>query len=111
MTERHGRLASALSSIGQSASQPQLPVAEETTLTEMLRALGLALIFSNNPVVDAEETLLSLATSYGKPELRIVCLPTFVLIEDPTADPPRPASSRRTTCARSVSSRRARFST
>lgn len=64
-----------------------MPVSSGTTLSGMLGTLGLALVFSNNPVSDAKETLVKLATAYGRPDLRIVCVSSFILIEDPGENP------------------------
>lgn len=85
MAKRRNPLMSALASVKNSPPKTTVEASERTSLTDMLGALGLALIFSNNPVSDASETLQSVAAAYGRHDLRIVCLPTFVLIEDPTA--------------------------
>nr|WP_243848658.1 threonine/serine exporter family protein [Lysinibacter cavernae] len=58
----------------------------------MLGAIGaLLLTAGTNAVNEIDSTLRSLAYVYGRPQLKVVALPTMVLIEDPTTVPARMA--------------------
>lgn len=57
-------------------------VAPEAGITEMLGEIGATLLASSQATSDVEDTLNDLAVQYGRHDLRIIVLPTLLLIED-----------------------------
>ena len=53
----------------------------------MLGMLGRALLAGSQPTNETAAALQSLANAYGKSELRVIVLPTLVIIEDHTTEP------------------------
>ncbi|WP_458815727.1 threonine/serine exporter family protein [Leucobacter sp. HY1908] len=64
-----------------------LAYARSTELVGMLGLLGRVLLAGSQPTNEVAGSLLSLARTYGSLNLRIIVLPTFILIEDPSHDP------------------------
>lgn len=59
----------------------------DAELVGMLGALGRALLAGAQPTNEVAASLRSLAEAYGSTGLRIITLPTLVLIEDPHTEP------------------------
>lgn len=88
MSLRNTRLQRALAVIAKDA--PAAPDPKHATqLIGMLGILGRALLAGAQPTNEIAASLSSLAAAYGNPKLRVIVLPTFVLIEDPSSDPVR----------------------
>ncbi|MFV0435375.1 MAG: threonine/serine exporter ThrE family protein [Leucobacter sp.] len=86
MNLRQTRLHRALSTL--KTDDPQTPETpsgkdDEVTVLAMLGSLGPALLAASQATNEVDDTLRSLAQIYGRPELKIVTLPTFVLVDDP----------------------------
>ncbi|UNK71315.1 threonine/serine exporter family protein [Microbacterium sp. H1-D42] len=52
----------------------------------MLGLLSAALLAGSQPTNEVAVSITSLARTYGRPDMRIVALPTLVIIDDPAAD-------------------------
>lgn len=64
------------------------PIAGTADIPGILGELGTALLDSSQATSDVQQTLSRLAHQFGRPDLRFMVLPTLVLVEDPTTDPP-----------------------
>lgn len=53
----------------------------------MIGVLGRALLAGSQPTNEVAASLQSLARTYNNTELRVIVLPTLVLVEDPSAEP------------------------
>ena len=62
---------------------PAKPVQVTMTIPDLLGSLGLAMLQSQLPTSDIERQLGDIARAYGRPDLRMVVLPTSILVEDP----------------------------
>ena len=62
---------------------PAKPVQVSMSIPDLLGSLGLAMLSSQLPTSDIERQLGEIARAYGRPDLRMVVLPTAILVEDP----------------------------
>lgn len=86
MNLRRTRVQRALSVLAnQSDSKAGYERSEE--LIGMLGMLGRVLLAGSQPTNEVAATLKALAAAYDSEELRIIVLPTYALIEDPSAKP------------------------
>ncbi|MGM7679642.1 threonine/serine ThrE exporter family protein [Microbacterium sp. A94] len=83
---RRTRLQRALSVLKKEDSAPPTN-AHGAQLVDMLGMLGRMLLAGSQPTNEVAASLRSLAGTYGNSELRIITLPTLVLIEDPLTVP------------------------
>ena len=60
---------------------------QHAQLVGMLGVLGRMLLAGSQPTNEVAASLKSLAATYGNTELRVIVLPTLVLIEDPRSEP------------------------
>ncbi|GAA1705061.1 threonine/serine exporter family protein [Microbacterium sediminicola] len=79
------RIRGALSAFRRPA-QPVVPPTAEG-LPEMLGEVGAALLAASQATSDVRDTLLDLAGRYGRTDLRVIVLPTLVMIEDTSTVP------------------------
>ncbi|MEJ1154474.1 MULTISPECIES: threonine/serine ThrE exporter family protein [Microbacterium] len=68
-----------------------VPVPATVEVTDMLGAIGPALLASTQATNDVEETLQQLADDYGRSDLRVFVLPTLVMVEDTSFTPSQTA--------------------
>ncbi|RZT64707.1 uncharacterized membrane protein YjjP (DUF1212 family) [Leucobacter luti] len=83
MSLRRTRLQRALAAIAPEHSDEHARAEQSPRLIELLGLLGQALLAGSQPTNEVAATLSSLARVYGRPGVRVVVLPTVVLIEDP----------------------------
>lgn len=84
------RVKAAAAALGRPKPDAPAPPAE-AGMSEMLGAVGAALIGSSRAANDVEATLRSLAAAYERPQMRSFVLPTLVLVEDDDVHPPQTA--------------------
>ena len=82
MKIRWTRLRRTLSALTPSAQESPEPTSH-ADISRMIGAIGPALLRSSQATNEVDETLRLLASQYGRPDLRVVSLPTFVLVEEP----------------------------
>jgi len=86
MNLRRTRLQRALSVLKKEDSA--LPAGEhDAQLVGMLGMLGRVLLAGSQPTNEVAASLRSLAGTYGHSDLRIIALPTLVMVEDPQTEP------------------------
>jgi uncharacterized membrane protein YjjP (DUF1212 family) len=83
---RRTRLQRALVALKTGDESPPVTAEHSARLLEMLGVLGRVMLAGAQPTNEVAATLDSLAAVYGKPEIRIIALPTLVMIEDPEQD-------------------------
>lgn len=91
MNLRHSRLQRALAAMHTADTPQPHPSAQPKRLLDMLGLLGAALLAGSQPTNEVAVSVISLARTYGRPDMRIVALPTIVIIDDPDPDAPRTA--------------------
>lgn len=82
------RLKAAAAALGRPTPVPH-ETAVQPGVSEMLGAVGAALLSSSRAANDVETTLRSLALAYEQPQMRSFVLPTLVLVEDEGVSPPQ----------------------
>lgn len=82
MSLRQTRLQRSLASLKPTSPETLSP-SDHRDLTTMLGALGSALLSASQATNDVDATLKLVARAYGRADLHLVTLPTFILLEDP----------------------------